>query len=67
MKGYEGFYTDLWSLGVLLYAMLCASVPFKAQSMKELQVILNKGEFSYPCKIDKGLIIRCQRFDWFIT
>lgn len=46
--GYETFYPDLWSLGVLLYAMLFGTVPFKANNMEELHMLIQKGEFEFP-------------------
>ena len=36
-KGYEGYQSDVWSSGVVLYAMLYGTVPFKASNMTELQ------------------------------
>ncbi|CAI2362319.1 unnamed protein product [Moneuplotes crassus] len=52
-KGYYGFYVDIWSLGILLYAMVCGAVPFKAGNMQELyENIINEG-FSFPVCLSK--------------
>jgi serine/threonine protein kinase len=43
--GYSGFKADIWSAGVVLYAMLCGTVPFKASNMKELHKMIIKGKY----------------------
>lgn len=35
-EGYQGFASDVWSAGVVLYAMIFGAVPFKASNMAEL-------------------------------
>lgn len=34
--GYENYASDVWSAGVVLYAMLYGTVPYKASNMTEL-------------------------------
>lgn len=43
-KGY-GLNVDIWSAGVVLFAMLYGTVPFKAQSMEELHQLILKGKY----------------------
>ena len=50
-KGYEGFFVDVWSLGVLLFAMLCGTVPFKASNLDDLHKLILKGDFTFPTEL----------------
>ena len=57
-KGYQGYQSDVWSAGVVLYAMLYGTVPFKASNISELQQQVIKkqpgfsGEIISPKAID---------------
>ena len=44
-KGYT-FNVDLWSAGVVLFAMLYGTVPFKANNMEELHKLIVKGKYT---------------------
>lgn len=45
-EGYAGFKADIWSAGVVFFAMLCGTVPFKASNMKELHKMIIKGKYN---------------------
>jgi len=53
-KGYKGFKADLWSAGVVLFAMLYGTVPFKANNMKDLHKQVVKCRPEYVVGEDDG-------------
>ena len=55
-RGYEGYASDIWSAGVVLYAMLYGTVPFKASNMTELQKQITKGTVSLKDEISAEAI-----------
>ena len=40
-------YTDMWSMGILLYVMLQGNYPFRAKNENELFEKIRKGKFEY--------------------
>lgn len=45
---YEGKPVDMWSMGVLLYALLCGCFPFRAKSYPDLYRRIARGTFAMP-------------------
>jgi serine/threonine protein kinase len=45
---YDGREADMWSCGVILYAMLCGQLPFDEQNVPKLFSRIKKGKFIIP-------------------
>lgn len=47
-KKYDGLMVDVWSCGIVLYAMLCGYLPFEDPDTKKLYKKILKGHFELP-------------------
>jgi len=45
---YDGLMSDLWSCGVVLYAMLCGYLPYEDQKTSDLYKKILNAEYNLP-------------------
>lgn len=55
-KKYSGLMVDIWSSGIILYAMLCGYLPFEDKNNEILYKKITEGKFTIPTHISEPAV-----------
>lgn len=51
-RPYVSIYSDIWSLGILIFKLFCNDYPFKGLTEKDLYNSIKKGKFRIKCYVN---------------
>ncbi|KAJ1768850.1 hypothetical protein LPJ74_004542 [Coemansia sp. RSA 1843] len=50
---YTGPEVDIWSMGIILFFLLCGRTPFEGENLKEIYAKISRGKFNLPPYLSK--------------
>ena len=53
-KSYDGTASDIWSCGIILFALLCGRLPFDDPNIQTLLSKVRSGKFAMPMHLEPG-------------